>query len=197
MFDLRHIKPIHIWVLLILISLMACTETSANFGKYYRGKTLDVNIVKLERLPELLYLTIDSDQVPHYFRIVPSEDQLELVILRVKVENHTATSAIVNIDSQAAELRDFFQGKYFPINVNERVEEIDPPDRRIADRSVVFLWNKTYQDGTSEAFTLPRDFGIDGILVFENQFLLKRQVLCEFIQNFSITQEKENKHYDP
>ena len=90
-----------------------------------------------------------------------------MVILRVKVENHTATSAIVNIDSQAAELRDFFQGKYFPINVNERVEEIDPPDRRIADRSVVFLWNKTYQDGTSEAFTLPRDFGIDGILVFE------------------------------
>ena len=167
MFDLRHIKPIHIWILLILISLMACTETSANFGKYYRGKTLDVNIVKLERLPELLYSTIDSDQVPHYFRIVPSEDQLELVILRVKVENHTATSAIVNIDSQAAELRDFFQGKYFPINVNERVEEIDPPDRRIADRSVVFLWNKTYQDGTSEAFTLPRDFGIDGILVFE------------------------------
>ena len=167
MFDFRYIKPIHIGVLLILISLMACTETSANFGKYYRGKTLDVNIVKLERLPELLYSTIDAERAPHYFRILPSEDQLELIILRVKVENHTATSAIVNIDSQAAELRDFFQGKYFPMNVNERVEEIDAPDRRGGDRSVVFLWNKTSQDGTNEAFTLPRDFGIDGILVFE------------------------------
>ena len=167
MFDLRNIKLIHIWVLLILVGLVACTETSPNFGKYYRGKTLDVNIVKLERLPELLYSTVTKSSDRNYFRIMPSEDNLELIILRVKVENHTATSAIVNIDSQAAELRDFFQGKYFPINVNQRVEEIAEPARRAGDRSVVFLWNKTYQDGTSEAFTLPRDFGIDGILVFE------------------------------
>ena len=103
------------WVLVILVGLVACTETSPNFGKYYRGKTLDVNIVKLERLPELLYSTVAESSDRNYFRIMPSEDNLELIILRVKVENHTATSAIVNIDSQAAELRDFFQGKYFQL----------------------------------------------------------------------------------
>jgi hypothetical protein len=30
------------------------------------------------------------------------------------VEKHNSTSAIVNVDAQAAELRDFFNQKYFP-----------------------------------------------------------------------------------
>jgi hypothetical protein len=104
-----------------------------------------------------------------------------LVLLNVKVENHTATSAIVNIDSQSAEIRDVFRGKYFPINPNERAEEVEPlpkvnrpwwrfwdaPANPADERSIVFLWNPTLLDGTSQAFELEKGTGIDGWMVFE------------------------------
>ena len=45
------------------------------------------------------------------------------------MQNHRATSAIVSIDGKAAELRDFFQGKYFPVNVNARAEATVAPER--------------------------------------------------------------------
>ena len=167
MFDLRTIKPIHMWVLLILVGLVACTETSPNFGKYYRGKTLDVNIVKLERLPELLYSTVTESSDRNYFRIMPSEDNLELIILRVKVENHTATNAVVNIDERSAELRDFVQGKYFPINVNETMIEVGEPENPYDERSMVFLWNKLLPSGEGRAVELRRGCGLEGWLLFE------------------------------
>lgn len=88
-------------------------------------------------------------------------------MVRLKVENHTATSAIVNVDERAAELRDFFQGKYFPINVNERVEEVSAPENPADERPMVFLWNRVLEDGGSEAFELQKDFGVDGWMVFE------------------------------
>ncbi len=102
-----------------------------------------------------------------HYRIRPSEENLELVLLNVKVENHTATSAIVNIDSQAAEIRDFFRGKYFPLNPNELAEEISAPANPTKERSLVFLWNRTLEDGTSEAFVLQKGYSLDGWMVFE------------------------------
>jgi hypothetical protein len=150
-----------------LLASAACSEASPAFGKYYRGKTLDLNVVTLERLPELRYVTVDSNQVTHHYRITPSSDDLELVLLRLKVENHTATSAIVNIDGQAAELRDFLRGSYRPIDVNERVEEVSAPENPGIERSIVFLWNQTLADGTRPAFELKKDFGLDGWMVFE------------------------------
>jgi hypothetical protein len=79
---------------------------------------------------------------------------MELVLMRIKVENHTADNAIVNIDEQAAELRDFSGNGYFPININERVEEVEPPNDPAAERSIVFLWNRTLEDGTTKSFEL-------------------------------------------
>jgi hypothetical protein len=92
---------------------------------------------------------------------------MELVLMRLKVENHTATSAIVNIDEQAAELRGFLGDGYFPININERVEEVDAPENPAQERTIVFLWNRTLEDGSTRAFELQRDYGIDGWMVFE------------------------------
>ena len=152
---------------LLLLALGACSETSSAFNQYYRGRTLDVSVVTLERVPELRYRTIDPQQKVHHYRITPLEEGMELVLVRMKVENHTATSAIVNIDEQAAELRDFFQGKYFPINVNERVKEVSAPENPAEERTIVFLWNRTFEDGTSKAFELQKDYGIDGWMVFE------------------------------
>ena len=98
-------------VLALSLSFAACSDVSPAFGQYHKGRTLHLNVVKLERASEFLY----ADGTKHY-RIRPSEENLELVLLRVKVENHTATSAVVNIDSQATEIRDFFRGKYFPLD---------------------------------------------------------------------------------
>jgi len=167
---------------LLLLALGACSGTSSAFNQYHRGRILDVAIVTIERMPELRYRTIDAEQKTHHYLITPSEEGMELVLVRLKVENHTATSAIVDINEQAAELRDFLGGKYFPVNINERVKEVEAPENpgsetlaacplseRAADiRSrVCFLWNRTLEDGSTQAFRLERDYGIDGWMIFE------------------------------
>ncbi|GIT13555.1 MAG: hypothetical protein CM1200mP35_03750 [Chloroflexota bacterium] len=62
MFDLRKIKPIHMWVLGVSGGLVACTETSPIL-EILSGEDTRVNIVKLERLPELLYSPLPSPQI--------------------------------------------------------------------------------------------------------------------------------------
>lgn len=149
-------------VLLLLTLLLsfifeACSGTSPSLGRYHRGRTLDVNVVSLERVPELRYSTIDPTNVIRHYRLTPKDDGAELILVRLKVENHTATSAIVNVDEQAAELRDFFTGKYFPIDVAKRVKEVpEPPGKQ--GRSLVFI---------TGPFELRMDTGVDGWMVFE------------------------------
>ncbi len=176
----RSIPAVVAFVILMPLLVAACSDVPASFGKYYRGKTLDLNIVALERTPMLRYYRTDSAGIKRHYSISPASVdasvEMELVMLRVKVENHTATSAIVNVDENAAELRGFLRDKYFPININERVtEESGPPenpgDERCAgpgnERCIVFLWNRTFVDGTDEAFELRDGYGVDGWLVFE------------------------------
>ena len=158
-----------LWLILALsLSLAACTNVSPAIGQYHTGPVLHLNVVTLERTPELLYKL----GTKHY-RIRPSAEDLELVLLRVKVENHTATSAIVNIDNQAAELRDLSQRKYFPFNPfiedgsNDRVEEVDAPSNPADERSLSFLWNSTSPDGLREAFKLQKGKRLNGWMVFE------------------------------
>ena len=145
-------------LLLLLLALGACSETSASFNKVHRGRALDVTVVNLERVSQLRYrVSGPGDDVRHY-RLAPSSEELELVLLRLKVANHTATSASFNVDEQAAELRDFVRGKYFPINVDDRVEEVDAPSNPNEERPTVFI---------KGPFELQRGFGIDGLMVFE------------------------------
>jgi hypothetical protein len=174
-------------ILLLLAAglLAACTETPSNFGRYFRGRTLDVVLVALDRVPELRYSTIQqvpaptptdtpcASQLPaptpdpnappvepgklQHWRITPSQPELELVLLHIKVENHTATSVIVTVDEDAAELRDFASTIYRPLTVSQRVQEtVEPPGPQ--GRSLVFV------QGDME---LKRDCGVDGWLVFE------------------------------
>ncbi len=159
-------------VLLIVLVLGACSEASPVFGQYFRGRVLDLSVVTLERTPELLYSTVDSVRGTRHYRVSPSAEDLELVLVRLKVENHTATSAIVDINAQAAELRGLEKDtleriRLRPLNVNELVEEVSAPENPGAERSIVFLWNATQEDGSTEAFNLPKDFGLEGWLVFE------------------------------
>ena len=101
--------------------LAACSDSSANIGKYFAGRTLHVNVMAIERAPELRYATIDPEEVVRHWRIVSSGVGQELILVRMKVENHTAISAIVDVDQQAAELRDFIRGTFFPINLDVRI----------------------------------------------------------------------------
>ena len=119
---------------LAIIALAGCEDVSPAIGKYYTGRILHLNVFAMERVPELLYSREHNEQDTTHYRLAPSEPELELVMLRIKVENHKATSAIVSIDERAAELRDFFQGKYFPIDAGERVEEVElPPGERVEE----------------------------------------------------------------
>ncbi len=162
---------------LAVIALAGCEDVSPAIGKYYTGRILHLNVFAMERVPELLYSREDNEQDTTYYRLAPSEPELELVMLRIKVENHKATSAIVSIDERAAELRDFFQGKYFPIDAGERVEEVELPAGSESDRAsrcppenpsdLCFLWNANSGEGAGQAFDLKKGFGIEGWMIFE------------------------------
>lgn len=142
---------------LALLALAACAGASPSLGKYYRGRILDISVVTIDRVPELRYSTIDPEKVIRHYRLIPKDASSELILLRLKVENHTATSAALTVDEQAAELRDFFQGKFFPIDVSSRVKEVpDPPGKQ--GRSLVFI---------TGPLELQMGTGVDGWMVFE------------------------------
>ena len=102
------------WVALLSMALAgaACTEVSPAFGQYYQGRTLVVSVVSIDRVSELRYSSGLPGQQARHLRVTPSEDSLELVAVHLKVENHSATSAIFNVDRTGAELRDFLSKKY-------------------------------------------------------------------------------------
>ena len=108
-------------LILVAIVLAACSGTSQNLNKYYEGRTLHLNVVDIERVEELRYSTIDPEQVVRSWRLATENPDTELVLVHLKVENHSAVSAIVNIDQQAAELGDFFRGTYFPLDIPNKV----------------------------------------------------------------------------
>ena len=152
--------------------MAACTGVSPAFGQYYQGRTLVINVVTIDRVPELRYTTIPDQGSPRHSRIVPSESEMELVIVHLKVENHTATSAFLDVDRTAAELRDFTSTKYFPIDVAERVQDSDDPPARNGKSARIlglqpdgtFPPNKGFIRGPVE---LQRGMGIEGWMVFE------------------------------
>ncbi|MFQ6025881.1 MAG: hypothetical protein ACE5Q6_00020 [Dehalococcoidia bacterium] len=128
---------------------------------------MTVSVQEEKRSSELRYTFVDSEQKQRHYRITPSSNDLELVMLRISVGNHKATSAIVNVDEQAAELRDFARGKYFPLNVIDAAEEVGAPENPADEQYLEFLWNPTLIDGTSQAFDLQQGFSINGWMLFE------------------------------
>ena len=110
--------------------LVACTSESSTLGQYKKGRTLHFSVVSLERTSELRYSTCDvlagsnppacdPEGVQRSWTVQPSKQDTELVLIRARVENHTAVSAIMNVDRNAAELRDFTNTEYLPLSITQ------------------------------------------------------------------------------
>ena len=97
----------------------ACSSESSSLGQYRQGRTLHFSVVTIERIPELRYSTIDPEGIVRRWSISPSRDDMELVLMRAKVENHTAVSAFINVDRTAADLRDFGNSTFRPLTIPE------------------------------------------------------------------------------
>ena len=157
---------------LAILVLAGCSEASPAFGQFFSGRTLVISVVGIDRLSELHYTAGIEEDVPVYVRVAPSQDGLELVVVRLKVQNHTATSALLDVNQQAAELRDIFSNKYFPIDVGVLGKQVDsPPDRGSRSDQVLeldpdgrFAATKGFIRGPVE---LQRGMGLDGWMVFE------------------------------
>jgi plastocyanin len=135
--------------------LAACTSDSSTLGQYRKGRTLHFSVVSMERTPELRYATcdvLDGSDPPacdpagnrRSWSISPTRSGMELVILRAKVENHTAVRAIINVSRESAELRDFANATYFPVAVTE----VAWRDYRGAPEAVVRVNKGDCFDGT-------------------------------------------------
>ena len=148
------------------------TPTPVSTGQFYKGRTLHVSVAAMHRLPELRYSVAKRDGELTHLRIASSRDTMELVVVRVKVQNHTATSTVFTVDKEWAQLRDFNSNRYFLLDVDEGAEVVTgPPGPKSESREVLELES----DGT---FSANRDFirgpiklqkgtGLDGWIVFE------------------------------
>lgn len=122
-------------LLVLLVGLMAagltgCASESSNLGQYKKGRTLHFSVVSVERTPELRYSTCDvlagsnppvcdPAGVERNWSIAPSAEGMELVLVRARVENHTAVSAIIHVDRTGAELRDVANSVYRPLSIGD------------------------------------------------------------------------------
>ena len=159
-------------VSLAILALSGCSEASPAFGQFFSGRTLVISVVGIDRMSELRYTAAIEEDVPTYVRVAPSQEGLELVVVHLKVQNHTATSALLDVDRQAAELRDILSNKYFPVDVGVLGQQVDsPPIRGSRSEQVLELEH----DGTFAAtkgfirgpVELQRGMGLDGWMVFE------------------------------
>jgi len=95
--------------------------SSPSLGQYHEGRTLLLNVLEMKPTDELRYSTIDSSDVLRKWRIKPVAAGNELLLMHIKVENHIAVNAVVEIDEQAAVLSDYFDNDYRPISVTDSV----------------------------------------------------------------------------
>ena len=92
---------------------------TGTIGQYVRGRTLHLNVVSLERIPELRYSTVEANDAARRWSLIPSGPGSELVLVRLKVENHTAGNSAIDIDQSAVELRDSSNATYAPMPIAE------------------------------------------------------------------------------
>ena len=111
------------WLLLVLTPFLmaACSSTSSTLGQNHLGRILNLTVLEMDRTDELRYSTIDPSDLIRKWRMRPSAEGLELLLVRFKVENHIAVKTVFVADQQAVILRGFVQNEYRPLSVNDTV----------------------------------------------------------------------------
>ena len=108
-------------LILMPLVLTACSDTSSALGKYHEGRILILNVMEMKRSDELRYSTIDTEDVVRRWRIQPSKEGQELLLMRFRIDNHVAMNTVVVADQHAAILEGFFQDDFQPISVSGTV----------------------------------------------------------------------------
>ena len=108
------------WLLLILMPVLiaACSSASSSLGQYHEGRILLLNVLEMDRTDELRYSTIDPEDVIRKWRVQPSEEGQELLLMRFRVENYVALNTVLVADQQSVVLEGFFQDDYRPISIS-------------------------------------------------------------------------------
>ena len=101
--------------------MTACSDTSSTLGQFHEGRILMLNVLQMERSDELRYSTIDTEDVLRKWRLQPSKEGQELLLMRFRIENHIALNAVLVADQQAVVLEGFFQDDFQPISVSDTV----------------------------------------------------------------------------
>ena len=109
---LRLLGMMNYCLILLLVLSIGCgslgfSSDSSKLGRYYQGKVLHVSVAEIERSGVISFSTVNPEGIVKNFQILPSSEKREIVRFRIKVENHTAATAIVNIDEKAVVLNDF------------------------------------------------------------------------------------------
>ena len=180
-----------LWDILSACEQYEPSPTSEVIGRYYKGRILHVSVAAMERTDELRWTSATRYPAQGVTDAPPLQAgagirQERVGLLRVKVENHTTAKVIVNIDHESAQLRDSFNGSYYPIDVGERSQHADipenpsdrcnvPVDPDSPNECVEFLWNSSYEETQPDgevkiiqrAQELPKGTGLDGWMVFE------------------------------
>ena len=182
-------------VVLLAGAAAACSEASSAFGRPYTGRSLTLRVLDIQRLPVLQYSNQYPGNIVGHHRIVPSKKEMELVVIRLEVSNRDATNHLVTIDRQGAELRDFGQGIYFPVDVSARGESWvrsddrwvwagnedlpgplealeaggvpNPPNWDPRNVRLIDVSAPEGQGFLAGDFELPQGFAIDGWMLFE------------------------------
>ena len=73
------------WLLLVLspFVLAACSSTSGTLGQIHEGRILMLTVIEINRTDELRYSTIDPSDVIRRWRMQPSKEGLELLLMRL------------------------------------------------------------------------------------------------------------------
>lgn len=106
---------------LMPLLIASCSSTSSSLGQYHEGRILLLNVLEMTTTDELRYSTVDPTETVRKWRIKPEDEGNELLLMRIKVENHVAVNAVFVADAQAAVIGDFFRNDYRPMSVTDTV----------------------------------------------------------------------------
>jgi hypothetical protein len=182
-------------VALLSGSAAACSEASSSFGRPYTGRSLSIRVMDSQRLPVLQYSNYYPGGGVGHHRVVPTQEGMELMLIRLQISNPNATNHLINIDQEAAELRDIGQGTYLPVDVASQGESwaksesgwdwadnlnlpgplealpgVDTPNPPQWDPRNVRAIDVGVPEGQgflAGEFELPKGFSIDGWILFE------------------------------